>query len=319
MDVSSLTDGEVVIRIETLSIDAFLRTMLDEGAFHGVKRTGDTMTAFGIGVVIAAGPSAKFKIGQRVVGPLGAQEFSRLTPHPMIMPLLSLPFVPNRLWLSLLGLTTGITAWVGMFRVLPRPRKGETVVVSAATGATGSIAAQLAKSTGARVIGVAGGPAKSKFLTDTLCLDGAVDYKSKEHSLDEQLKALAPKGVDFFFDCAGGDILDTVLRQIRPKGRVVICGAASQYSGNLHGRGVQGPSEYLKLAEIGATMKGYVVTQYLPFLAKPWAMLCMIFKWARGHVVNHEQLEKGIYQFAIAMEKMFTGGHMGKLLVDVSE
>merc|ERR1719223_1170003 len=120
------------------------------------------------------------------------------------MRVMQLPSVPNRLWLSVLGLP-GLTAWVGIFRVLPRPRPGETVVVSAATGATGSIAAQLAKSCGARVIGVAGGPVKHKFLMDKLGLDGAVDYKSKEHSLDEQLKALAPKGVDFFFDCAGGE------------------------------------------------------------------------------------------------------------------
>jgi len=189
--------------------------------------------------------------------------------------------------------------------------------VSAASGATGSIAAQLAKSTGARVIGVAGGPVKHKFLTDTLGLDGAVDYKSKDHSVDEQLKACAPEGVDFFFDCAGGDILDTVLRQIRPKGRIIICGAASQYSGNLNHGKVQGPSEYLKLAEIGATMKGFNVMQYMSSL--PWAIACMIFKWGRGRVVNHEHIEKGIDQFAPAMEKMFTGGHVGKLLVEVSE
>lgn len=165
---------------------------------------------------------------------------------------------------------------------------------------------------------MAGGPAKHKFLTDTLRLDGAVDYESKEHSLDEQLKACAPDGVDFFFDCAGGDILNTVLRQIKPKGRIVIRGAASQYSGNLNHGNVQGPSEYLKLAEaeIGATMKGYNVMQYMSCV--PWAIACMIYKWARGHVVNHEHVETGIHQFAPAMEKMFTGGHMGKLLVELS-
>merc|ERR1712039_800837 len=96
---------------------------------------------------------------------------------------LPLPFVPLRLWLGLLGLTTGLTAWVGIFRVAKKPARGQTVVVSAASGATGSIAAQLAKSTGARVIGVAGGSTKCSFLTATLKLDGAIDYKSSEQTL----------------------------------------------------------------------------------------------------------------------------------------
>jgi len=250
------------------------------------------------------------------MGALGAQEFAHLEVGAMgPMRVMQLPSVPNRLWLSVLGLP-GLTAWVGIFRVLPRPRPGETVVVSAATGATGSIAAQLAKSCGARVIGVAGGPVKHKFLMDKLHLDAAIDYKSSEQTIDEQLKACAPNGVDFFFDCAGGEILDCVLKQIRPKARIIICGAASQYSGNLNNKGVVGPSQYLKLAEIGATMKGYNVLQYKPWLL--WAMVSMLFKWSRGRVVNHEHVEKGIGTFAQALEKMFTGGHTGKLVVDLT-
>jgi len=317
VDLSSLADEEVVVRVETLSVDAFLRTMLDEGAYHGEVKPGSTMTAMGMGSVIAAGPRAKLAVGSRVIGSLGAQTVARLTPGPEgPMKLPPLPFVPPRLFLGVLGLTTGLTAWVGIFRVARAPRRGETVVVSAAAGATGSIAAQLAKSTGARVIGVAGGAAKHAFLTSTLGLDGAVDYKSEEKSLDEQLAALAPNGVDFFFDCAGGAILDAVLRRINAKGRVVICGAASQYSGNLNQNKVQGPSEYLKLSERGATMSGYNVMQYMSSI--PIAMLSLLWSWYRGYVVMHEQVEKGIKSFPSALEKMFTGGHVGKLLVDVS-
>lgn len=127
VDASSLTGEEIIVRVETLSIDAFLRTMLDEGAYHGEVKPGDTMTAMGMGTVIATGPASKFKIGKRVMGMLGAQEVSRLTPGPMgPMSMLKLPFVPNRLWLSILGLTSGLTAWVGLFRVLPGPKKSET-------------------------------------------------------------------------------------------------------------------------------------------------------------------------------------------------
>jgi len=272
----------------------------------------------GVGTIVAVGPKSNFRVGTKVQGGLGAQTLAKLAPGPMgPMAVLPLPFVPLRFWLGLLGLTTGLTAWVGIFRVAKRPRRGETVVVSAAAGATGSIAAQLAKSTGARVIGVAGGPSKCDFLTSKLQLDAAVDYKASHQTLDEQLESLAPGGVDFFFDCTGGDILDAVLRRINAKGRIVICGAASQYSGNLNKGKVQGPSEYLKLAERGATMTGYNVVNYMSSL--PIAILSLLWASFRKRVVMHEHIEKGIDKFAGAMEKMFTGGHMGKLFVDLSE
>jgi len=316
VDASALGDEEVLVKVEWLSVDAFLRTMLDEGAYHGEIQPGGLMTAMGMGTVVAAGKKAKLRVGGRVMGALGAQTVSKVVPGPMgPMPVLSLPFVPPRLWLGLLSLTTGLTAWVGIFRVAAPPRRGQTVIVSAAAGATGSIAAQLAKTTGAHVIGVAGGEAKVKFLTETMKLDGAVDYKSSERTLDEQLDTVAPNGVDFFFDCAGGDILDAVLRRINAKGRIIICGAASQYNGNLNVGKVQGPNEYLKLAERGATMVGYNVMQYMWSL--PIAIPSLLWAWVRDRVKMHEHVEMGIGSFAGAMEKMFTGGHTGKLLVNV--
>ena len=162
VDVSSLAPDEIVVRVETLSVDAFLRTMLDADAYHGSVTLGATMPAMGIGVVVAAGRDAKLGVGKKVLGMLGAQTVARLTPGPMgPMALMKLPGVPESASLGLLGLTTGLTAWVGMFRVAPRsPRAGETVLVTAAAGAVGSLAAQLALTTGARVIGVAGGASK---------------------------------------------------------------------------------------------------------------------------------------------------------------
>ena len=129
--------------------------------------------------------------------------------------------------LGLMGLTTGLTAYTGVFYVTRRPRKGETVVVSGAAGAVGSVAAQLAKATGARVIGVAGGPKKCQYLAEELKLDGAVDYKKSEKSLEEQITATCPDGIDFIYDNVGGSILDQLLAKINPNGRVVICGAVS--------------------------------------------------------------------------------------------
>lgn len=316
LDTTSLESEELVIQVETLSVDAFLRTMLDEEAYHGSVPLGSTLPAMGIGQVIAAGPSAKLSVGTKCMGMLGAQTYSKLTPGVMgPMKLLKLPGVPEVASLGLLGLTTGITAWVGMFKVLGAPKRGETVVVTAAAGAVGMIASQLALTTGARVIGVAGGEKKVVFLTDTLHLTGAINYKSTTETFADQLEKLCPDGIDFMMDQVGGSQLDDCLRQINPGGRVVICGAVSQYSGNLNKGKVEGPSEYLKLAEKGATMKGFNVMQYMTSL--PMAVTSLLWHWNMGRVVVHEQVEDGIDSFAPAMEKMFSGGHIGRLLVKI--
>merc|ERR1712071_81091 len=150
-----------------------------------------------------------------------------------------------------------MTAYAGVFYVCDKPKKGETVVVTGAAGAVGSLASQFANSTGANVIGVAGGERKQKFLVDELNLHGSIDYKHPEKSVPDQLDEIAPNGVDFIYDNVGGQILDDLLAKINPKGRVVICGAISQYSGKLNKGLVQGPGNYIKLAEKGATMKGF--------------------------------------------------------------
>ena len=195
------------------------------------------------------------------------------------------------------------------------PKRGQVAVVSGAAGATGSVASQLSKLTGAKTIGIAGGEKKSAYLTETLKLDGAVDYKSASKSVSEQLDALCPDGIDFYFDTVGGELLDTVLSRIRRNGRIVICGASSQYNGNLNVGTVRGPSEYLKLAERGATMVGYNVMFY--FTRVPFAMIHILWLMFREKLFMTEQVERGIGAFAPAMIKMFTGGHIGKLLVDV--
>ena len=194
-------------------------------------------------------------------------------------------------------------------------------MVSAAAGGVGSIAVQLLKTTGCRVVGVAGGPVKCEFLKRLGC-DAAVDYKAG--SFLEDLDGACPDGVNFFFDNAGGSTLDAVLDRLALHSRVVICGAASQYSGNLNagrdakgrGGGVVGPATYLKLAERSSTMAGFNVMHYMTSLPGAIANLCWMH-W-RGKVVIHEQVEAGLDSFPAALEKMFSGGHCGKMLVDLS-
>mmetsp|Transcript_11393 Transcript_11393/g.16185 ORF Transcript_11393/g.16185 Transcript_11393/m.16185 type:complete len:379 (-) Transcript_11393:218-1354(-) len=313
-----LEDGEVVVQCEMLSVDAFLRTMLDEEAFHGGIKLGSTVPALGYGRVIASA-NPKLPCGMRVAGMLGAQDVARLKRQEAqaLMAKPSLPYVKDSHSLGLLSLSCGLTAWMGIYAVAKPPRRGENVVVSGAAGATGSVAAQLAKVTGARVFGIAGGPQKSLYVTRTLGLAGAVDYKNKEKSVSEQIKQLCPDGVDFYFDTVGGETLDAVLSNIRQGARIVICGASSQYNGNLNVGTVHGPSEYLKLAERNASMIGFTVFAHMRRV--PFALIHILWLLFRHKIFLTEQIEHGISSFAPAMVKMFTGGHIGKLLVQIAD
>lgn len=312
-------DGEVVVKVESLSVDAFIRTMMDESAYHGSINLKNTLPALGYGTVVASSNTKRWKLGQPVLGMLGAQTFAKV-PGQQLTRKINFPWMPSTSSLGLMSLTTGLTAYTGMFFV-PRkaPRKGDTVVVTASAGAVGSVAAQLAKTTGAKVVGIAGN--KNDYLMNDLQLDGAVNYKNKTATLEEQLDEVCPDGVDFVFDNVGGDTLDALLERIRPGGRIVICGAVSQYdSGGLNrvnGEKVQGPSNYLKLAERGAEMRGFNVMQHMHKL--PIAMFFLFWYYVRGKVRMTEHISKGIQSFPTALAGLFTGGNIGKTLVQVND
>lgn len=318
---SSCGPNDVIVKVETLSVDAFIRTMIKEPAkssFHGNVHIGSTIPAIGYGTIVAAGQRSGWSVGSVVIGMLGAQTYAKITTGggsrsggPTLSSKLSLPWTSPTSSLGLFGLTTGLTAYVGVFCVCSRPpRKGETVVVTAAAGAVGSIAAQLAKLTGARVIGIAGN--KNDYLINDLKLDGAINYKAKDKTLEEQLESTCPDGIDFVFDNVGGEVLDALLHNIRPKGRIVICGAVSQYENPK----TYGPSNYIKLAERGAEMKGFTVLQYTSQLP-----VAIFFLWwysaIRGKVKMTESVNAGIKTFPSALQKIFSGGNIGKTLVTV--
>jgi len=308
-------EDEIIVESSYLSVDAFIRTMLDEEAYHGAINVGSSLPALGYGKVVAVGPSSKHKVGSLVAGMMGAQTYAKVKSKDTFG-VLQFPYMTPTASLGIMGVTTGLTAYTGVFYVCRRPRKGETVVVTGAAGAVGSIAAQLAKSTGARVIGLAGGSRKKEYLLEELHLDGVLDYKCIQTPLAEQIDALCPEGIDFIYDNVGGSTLDVLLAKINPGGRVVICGAISQYSGNLNKGRVVGPSNYLKLAERGAEMKGFNVMQYMYKL--PLAIVGMFYLYMRGKVQMTETVEKGIRSFPKALENLFTGGHIGKMLVHVN-
>ena len=253
--------------------------------------------------------SERLAAGDAVVGPLGAQTVSTLRAG--YLQKVDAERAPLTAFLGALGVTSGFTAYMGVRHVgLVKP--GETFVVSGAAGAVGSLAGQIAKIDGARVIGIAGGPLKTKYLVEELGFDAAIDYKGED--VEARLRELAPEGVDVYFDNVGGELLDLLLDQIREGARIVICGAISQYQGDIS-RGVRGPALYLRLAERHARMEGFAVNHFEDRYAEAGEALA---GWlATGRIRLDEHVEQGIERFGDALHTLFTGGHTGKLLLAV--
>jgi NADPH-dependent curcumin reductase CurA len=307
-ELTPLDDGQVRIDVSHLSIDAFIRTTLEEVAYHAPTPIGGTVTALGVGRVRES-RAARFAPGDAVMAPLGAQTIATL-PEIMVQPIdeKRAPMIAS---LGVLGMTTGLTAYFGI-REVGHVQPGETVVVSAAAGAVGSLAGQIARIDGARVIGIAGGAEKCAYLTKELGFDESIDYKGED--VDQRLRELAPEGIDVYFDNVGGEMLDVVLDQIREQARVVICGAISQYQGDMS-KGVRGPNLYLRLAERHARMEGFAVSH---FGAQFGAAEAQLAEWlGAGTLKLPEHVEHGIENFGSTLKMLFEGGNTGKLLLAV--
>jgi NADPH-dependent curcumin reductase CurA len=301
--VGPVEAGEALIKVEHLSIDAFIATTLDHDGHHGQAGLDEPVMALGTGRVIES-KRDDLAVGDTVFGGMGAQLYNRSNSEQLRV--LVNDEVPARSYLGLLGMTTGLTAYAGMLLVA-NVAPGDTVAVSAAAGAVGTIACQLAKIKGARVIGIAGGAEKCAFLKDIGC-DEAIDYKNSD--VAAQLKILAPAGLNVFFDNVGGAILDAALDNLATEARIVICGAISQYS---QMNAVQGPSLYLRIAERNSMMRGFTVDHYT---AQFPAMEADLARWAAaGQLMLPEHIENGLDNFPKALSILYSGGHRGKLLV----
>jgi NADPH-dependent curcumin reductase CurA len=210
--------------------------------------------------------------------------------------------------LSVLGLT-GVTAYFGLLDV-GQPKPGDVVVVSGAAGATGSVAGQIAKLQGCRVVGIAGGPEKCGWLTDEAHFDAAIDYKSED--VAARLTALCPDGIDVFFDNVGGQILDDVLARIARNARIVLCGSISRYSLE---KPPPGPSHYYMLTKQRGRMQGFVVMDYLSRGAEAVAQL---LQWvAAGSIAWQVDVQKGFENAPRALQRLFTGANVGKQLLEL--
>ena len=217
-------DGEVLVRTLYLSLDPAMRGWMNEGkSYIAPVQIGEVMRAGGVGRVVAS-KHPQFGEGDHVYGTLGVQQFATLDGKALTK--VDPRAAPLPVYLGALGMP-GMTAYFGLLEI-GQPKEGETVVVSGAAGAVGTVVGQIAKIKGCRVVGIAGGAEKCDYLTRELGFDAAIDYKSDE--VKKALRQHCPKGVDVYFDNVGGDILDTVLTQLARNARIVICGAISQYN-----------------------------------------------------------------------------------------
>lgn len=302
-----LADNQVRVAVEFVSVDAGTRTMLRGEGFHQQVEIGKVIHAGGVGRVVAS-TATGWNVGDAVRGRLSAQTIATVAPTSLEKIDAAVGSLSTHL--GILSPSTGVTAWIGM-RNIAKPQPGDVFVVSAAAGAVGSIAGQIAKLDGARVIGIAGGQRKVSYLIDTLGFDAAIDYKHEDVS--QRLRALAPGGVNVFFDNVGGPILDAVLDNLALRARVVICGAVSQYDDMDN---VIGPSLYLRLAERQSRMEGYAYFHFPESIAPAQAELA---DWlSTGKIQLAEEILEGIERYPEALQFMFNGGNLGKLLVKVS-
>lgn len=305
--IDAVPEGHVVVRVDTLSIDAWILTTMSAPGMHEAGALGSTMRAFGVGQVVES-RSEGFAAGDWVYGMLCAQTHAVL-PAAQLTRLAPEPGVEARAYIGPLGITTGLTAWVGLVAV-GEVQAGEVVLVSGAAGAVGSCVVQIARERGATVIGIAGGAEKCRYLTEVVGADAAIDYKAGD--VAGQIADTAPGGIDVFFDNVGGEILDAALDNLRMSGgaRVVICGAISQYE-NLDD--VRGPKLYLRLAERNASMRGFVVSHHAARFPEAEAEISGLIR--AGKLVLPEHVMEPIDRFPDALLMLLSGKHTGNLVV----
>jgi NADPH-dependent curcumin reductase len=300
-------ENEFRVQLEYLSLDPAMRGWMNAGrSYVPPVEIGEVMRALGIGRVVES-RHPEHQVGDLVSGVFGVQRYALSDGTGVRQVGASLAPAPAHL--SVLGMT-GLTAYFGLLDV-GRPEPGQTVVVSGAAGSVGSIAGQIARIKGCRVLGIAGGPEKCEWLTGALGFDAAIDYK--HDNVRARLREYAPDGVDVYFDNVGGEILDEVLLQLGRGARVAICGAISQYNADQAPRG---PANYMQLLVTRSSMTGFLVFDYARRYEEGIRDLA---SWLRsGELHSREDVvQGGIERFPEVFLRLFRGENVGKLLLEL--
>ncbi len=304
----ALKENQVLVRTVYIGMEPSVRNMLrlDDVSTPVQMKVGDVMPGGGIGV-IEESTSPKYKKGDAVLAGTGWADYAALDAAFVRPPRAGVPLEANMTVFNHIG----IAAATGMLHI-GNVQASDTVVVSSAAGATGSIAAQIAKGAGAHVIGIAGGADKCKYLTDELKLDAAIDYKKE--NVEESLKKLAPKGVTLFFDNVGGAMMDAVLMNLAPNARVAICGQIALYNSGNRNDG-QGVRNLMQLVFRTARMEGFLNP---PPERRPEFEALFTRLLNEGKLKTRTHIVKGLEKAPEAFNMLFTGANEGKLMVEVS-
>ncbi|AOJ34485.1 NADP-dependent oxidoreductase [Burkholderia metallica] len=304
--VPALADGEVLVRVLYLSMDPTNRVwMSDVPQYLPPVAIGEVMRALGIGRVVAS-RHAGFADGDLVQGLVGWQDYA-VVPADQAAQLVKLPAQSGLPLPTLLGACgmSGLTAYYGLTDIAP-VQPGETLVVSAAAGSVGSIAGQIGKIHGARVVGIAGGADKCRYLTETLGFDAAVDYKTDDFR--QQLKAATPDGVHVNFENVGGEVMRAVLSRMVIGGRVALCGVISNYNSG------RAADDVGVLISKRLTMRGFLILDY----RKSREAVQVLSGWLRdGRLKAEETVADGLENAPDVLNRLFDGDHRGKLVLRV--
>jgi NADPH-dependent curcumin reductase CurA len=307
--VPEIKDGEILVRVLYLSCDPTQRGWISRDTYMPAVKIGEVVRSGGVGRVIASKNSG-FIVGDLVNGLVGWQDYSVMDATGMFKPSKLPPNVPIPLAMGTLGLT-GLTAYFGLLEV-GRPKEGETVLVSGAAGATGSVVAQIARIKGCRVVGIAGGKEKCDWLKSDVGIENVIDYKSED--VGARVRELCPKGVDIFFDNVGGEQLDIALARLAMNGRIVLCGAIAQYT---EATLPPGPKNYTNLIVKRGRMEGFLVSDHM---ARAGQAIADLAGWVReGKIKDRVDIQNGLENAPKTLNRLFTGANIGKQLLKISD
>ncbi|MBR7791966.1 NADP-dependent oxidoreductase [Undibacterium sp. FT147W] len=306
LPLPEIKDGEVLVRNHFLSLDPYMRGRMEETKSYAAPQPlNETMIGGTVGEIIAS-KNPRFAVGDKVLGMLGWTEVA-VSDGALLRRLDAASPIPLSAYLGAVGMP-GLTAWYGLTQIM-QPKAGETVVVSAASGAVGSVVGQLAKQMGCRVVGIAGGAEKCAYVVNELGFDACVDYKAGK--LDADLAAATPDGIDAVFENVGGDVFDASLARMNPFGRIAMCGMISGYNGEPIA--IKNARAFLTMR---LTMRGFIVSEHMDLWPQGLKELGTLV--ATGKLKFRESIAEGIAQAPDAFIGLLKGQNFGKQLVKLS-
>jgi NADPH-dependent curcumin reductase len=302
MPVPSLSDGQVLVRNHYLSLDPYMRMRMDDAKSYAAPQAIGAVMIGGTAGEIVESKNPQFAVGDKVVGMLGWSEMG--VSDGALLKKVDATHIPLSAYLGAVGMP-GMTAWYGLTQIM-QPKAGDTIVVSAASGAVGSVVGQLAKQRGCRAVGIAGGPEKCAYVVNELGFDACIDYKAG--NLEADLAAATPNGIDAIFENVGGAIFDAALARMNPFGRIALCGMISGYDGQ------PAPIKNVRVfLSMRLTMRGFIVSEHMELWPQGLKELGMLV--AGGKLKFRESIAQGLAAAPEAFIGMLKGKNFGKQLV----